>query len=82
MQKIRNSSRDPEPEIEFIPEPPTEDMPSRYFEPAILAKLQNDGGNQVCIAKLWRHFYRRWRHFTHVVFIYGKKYFNWMGFFW
>ena len=48
MQKIRNSSRDPEPEIEFIPEPPTEDMPSRYFEPAILAKLQNDGGNQVC----------------------------------
>ena len=47
MQKIRNSSRDPEPEIEFIPEPPTEDMPSRYFEPAILAKLQNDGGNQV-----------------------------------
>ena len=52
MQKIRNSSRDPEPEIEFIPEPPTEDMPSRYFEPAILAKLQNDGGNQVCTGML------------------------------
>ena len=72
MQKIRNSSRDPEPEIEFIPEPPTEDMPSRYFEPAILAKLQNDGGNQVCYIPYIQSNTVKW------TVKYGL---NWIGFF-